>query len=239
MTPSPARTTLRFSVQNPAGQRAATWKCWAPSTTDDVYLACREVGGTFKISLHQSGEWNTAFTPSFYDRAVRDEDTTARGRFLDQWTRPSPIAPGVTLALRIVTPWSSVATPVIPSRRLVTIPAPADARAVETIIFLLDPRVSPEGWPGRDLMNTKLVGAFPLASGGHVSVVSWEIAMPTIPPLQATPRFVRGATMADLRAAEGLHMLALGDHVDGSKVIFDCVARHQESTAAGHAQAPA
>jgi hypothetical protein len=227
MTPSPARTTLRFSVQNPAGQRAATWKCSAPSTKDDVYLACREIDGTFKVSLHQSGDWNTAFTPSFYDRAVRDEDTTARGRFLDQWTRPSPIAPGITLALRIVTPWSSVITPVTPTRRLVTIPAPAEGRAVETIVFLLDPRVSPEGWPARDSMNTQLVGSFVLPSGSRVSVVWWEIPMPTIPPLQATPRFVRGATMADLRAAEGLHMLAFGDHMDGSKVIFDCVARNQ------------
>jgi hypothetical protein len=148
MTPSPARTTLRFSVQNPAGQRAATWKCSAPNTTDDVYLACREVDGTFKVSLHQSGEWNIAFTPSFYDRAVRDEDTTARGRFLDQWTRPAPIAPGVTLALRIVTPWSSVITPITPARRLVTIPAPTEGHAVETII---PPRSSrfPRGlaWP--------------------------------------------------------------------------------------------
>jgi hypothetical protein len=88
-------------------------------------------------------------------------------------------------------------------------------------------------------MKTRLVGSFPLASGSRVSVVWWDIPMPTIPPLQATPKFVRGATMADLKAADGLHMLAFGDHADGSKVIYDCVARYQNSIPAGHAQAPA
>ena len=88
---------------------------------------------------------------------------------------------------------ASVITAVTPSLRLVTIPASAEGRAVETIIFLLDPRVSPEGWPERDSMKTQLVGSFPLPSGSHVSVVWWEIPMPTIPPLQATLRFFRGA----------------------------------------------
>jgi len=225
---SPARTTLRFSVQNPAGQRAATWKCWAPNTTDDVYVTCRETGRAFKISLHESGDWSTAYDPGFYDSAVRDEDTTAQGRFMDQWRRPESIAPEITLALRIVTPWSSVITPVTSSRRLVTVSPPAEGHATEVILFLLGPHVSHEGWPGRDSMKTQLVGSFPLQRGGHVSVVSWEIPMPTIPPLQARPRFFRGTSMDELRAAEGLHMLAFGDHEDGSKIIYDCVVRHQE-----------
>jgi hypothetical protein len=44
--------------------------------------------------------------------------------------------------------------------------------------------------------------------------------------------------MDDLRAAEGLHMLAVGDHEDGSKIIYDCVVRHRDSTATSQEQAP-
>jgi hypothetical protein len=129
---------MRFTVRNQSGQRAATWKCWSQAGKEDVYLGCRELGGALKTSLHESGRWHTAYFEGFFEGSVPEEHRTERGRFIDQWQRPEPIAPGVTLAYRIVTPWSSVTAPDEESGSLVSVPAPPEGRAIEFDVFLLD-----------------------------------------------------------------------------------------------------
>ena len=137
---------VRFTVRNQSGQRAATWKCWSQAGKEDVYLACRELGGALKTSLHESGRWHTAYFEGFFEGSVPEEHRTERGRFIDQWQRPEPIAPGVTLAYRIVTPWSSVTAPDEESGSLVSVPAPPEGRAIEFDVFLRqrDPRLAGE-----------------------------------------------------------------------------------------------
>ena len=98
----------RFGVRSQNRLRAATWKCWTPGAPKhDVYLACRQLKGELKASLHQSGQWHIAFSRFFYDTAFADEATRPRTRFTDTWRRPPDIAPGITLAFRIVVPWFS------------------------------------------------------------------------------------------------------------------------------------
>lgn len=217
---------IRFTVRNQGGQRAATWKCWTPSGKEDVYLTCRELGGALKTSFHESGKWHVAYFEGFFEESVPEEHRTERGRFIDQWIRPKPIAPGVTLAFRIVTPWSSVTARGEGSASIVSVPPPAEGRAIEFDIFLIDSTTSMTGWPGKNKMNTRLIGSYELPSGNSVCVVWWEVDMPKIGPLQGTPRFYRGASMDDLKT-EGLRMLMFGDEPDGSKVIYDCVAKYE------------
>ena len=217
---------VRFTVRNKSGQRAATWKCWSQPSREDVYLACRELGGALKTSLHESGRWHTAYFEGFFEEEVPDELRSERGRFIDQWQRSKPIARGVTLAYRVVTPWSSVTTPDNELASLVRVPAPSEGRAIEFDVFLLDKGVT--GWPGRNSMKTELVGSYALQSGSTVSVVSWEIAMPALPPLQGKPKFFRGRSMDDLKSNTGLRILAFGAEPDGSKVIYDCFERYED-----------
>ncbi len=117
---------IRFTVRNQGGQRAATWKCWSPPGKEDVYLTCREVSGALKASLHESGNWHIAYFEGFFEESVPEEHRTERGRFIDQWSRPKPIAPGITLAFRIITPWSSYLRPAIP-------PNPRDTSAIRSL----------------------------------------------------------------------------------------------------------
>src|SRR5262249_18153833 len=133
--------------------------------------------------------------------------------YIDRWARPPALAPGVTLAFRIITPWSSVFSKAATeeSNSIVNIPAPSIGRAIQTGVFLLEGIVSREGWPGQRSMGTQLIGAYDLVNGDRVCIVWWEIKMPEIPIHHGAPKFFAGKKMTDIETAEGLRMMAFGD----------------------------
>jgi hypothetical protein len=226
-----AESAIRFTVRTEAGQRAATWKCWSPSDKEDVYVICRDIQGALKTSLHQSGRWHVAYFEGFFEESVLEEQHgTGPGRFIDTWDRPGPMAPGVTLALRIVTPWSSVmiVDPSPSPAHMVNIPAPSEGRAIDCVVFLRDGPIPPNDWPGQRSMGTKLVGTYTLPSGNAVQIVWCEIAMPDLGPLHGAPLFYRGRSMGDLRNSNGVGILLFGDEADGSKVIYDYAAKFRD-----------
>src|SRR5437879_3904528 len=101
-----AQRVVRFGISDGAGHRAATWKLWTETSGNksDIYLACRALG-MLKASLHESGAWHIAYSKDSYEKDVKGTGP-AKDRFVEKWPRPSVIAPGLTLAFRIVTPWS-------------------------------------------------------------------------------------------------------------------------------------
>ena len=104
-----AEQALRFGVCSKSERlRAATWKLWTPLGKADIYLAGRELAGAMKLSLHESDNWHFAYDPRFFEKRMPKDKRTDMGRFIDKWQRPSALAPGVTLALRIVTPWTAL-----------------------------------------------------------------------------------------------------------------------------------
>ena len=222
-------SAVRFTVADGSGLRAATWKCWTPSGKEDVYLACRELGGTLKTSLHQSGEWHTAYFADFYEGRVPEEHRTEEGRFIDKWSRPTPIAPGVTLAFRVVTPWTSVATREDVPQPVFIVPPASVGNAIEFDVFLVDRTTPVTGWPGKNKQNTKLVGYYELPNGASVWIVWWEVRMPDLGTRHGTARFYRGSGFDDLKRGGTLRMLTFGDETDGSRVIYDCIGTYEGS----------
>jgi hypothetical protein len=208
------------------GRQAATWKCWSPSRREDVYLACRELGGALKTSLHESGSWHTGYLRDFFEESVPEEHQTKRGPYVARWSRPTPMALGVTLAFRIVTPWSSVMVERakdVPG--MVSVPAPGEKRATEFLIVLVDAGTPVGEWPGKNTGH-QLVGSYGLPSSTTVWIVWREIPMPQLPTLRGTPEYFRGTSLDDLK--DGLvGLLLFGDHQDGSRIIYDCVARYE------------
>jgi hypothetical protein len=222
--------SIRFGISDGAGQRGATWKCFAPigQGRDDVYVACRELKGAIKTSLHESGKCHVAYEPTFFEQDVPDADRMARGRFIDKWPRPPEIAPGLTLALRINTPWSAVNVPNSDADfpTVIWIPNAPQDQATEIDILLSTAVTVVAGWPGKNSMNTKLVGSLQLDSGAIVWVVYWVIPLPDLESskaIKAAPKFFRGKSMSDLEGAS-LRMIAFGDEPDGSRVIYDFAA---------------
>ncbi len=161
--------SIRFGITDGAGKRSATWKCWTPTGIGkhDVYLACRELGGALKTSLHETGQWHVAYSNSFFDEKVVEPGHKKKGRFIEKWARPKELAPGVTLAFRIVTPWSAVRTPYDHKnfKRMHWLQNANEGKATEIDIIVTSSTTPVTGWPGMRSMNTSLVDSMRLDNG--------------------------------------------------------------------------
>lgn len=77
--------TARVCIGDANGDHSAIWRVWASRNTSDVYIAVRDISGTQKFSLHESGDWRHQYlTPEIAERF-----TSARNRIMDQWPQPS------------------------------------------------------------------------------------------------------------------------------------------------------
>jgi hypothetical protein len=143
---------------------------------------------------------------------------------MEQWGKPPDLAPGFTLAYRIVTPAASVNIDRTGNEPpgLVCVPPPPGDKGVEVDIVITAPHVHTSSWPGHRSMNTGLVGRFDLDSGHTV----WAVHRVTdVPPLNATfnrGRYFGKHTKADLKGP-GLRALLCGAEPDGSRVMYDMV----------------
>lgn len=168
-----AKQGIRFGVRSSSGCRAATWKIWTPGPPkSDVYLACRELKGELKASLHESGRWHVALSPGFYDQEFTHDAARPSSRFVDRWPRPPEIAPGVALAYRIIVPWfSATVQSKQEDTKVFWVSPPPEGHAIQFAVLITSPASHVSGWPGKNSMNSELVGSLTLANGETVWVV--------------------------------------------------------------------
>lgn len=214
---------VRFGISDGRGLRAATWRLWTPSGKSDVYLACRALGGTLKASLHQSGSWHVAYSQRAFENDVQGAIPTQQDRFLEKWPRPKPIAPGVTLSFRIVTPYSAVTSPIgEANRNVVWIPNCPAPRATEIDIILVSSSTPVTGWPGKNKMGTKLIASYKLPNDQSVWAVYGVVDMPDVSAAtRGVGRFFKGRSREDLES-DDLRALVFGHEPDGSRAMYDC-----------------
>jgi hypothetical protein len=74
------------------------WRLWVHRS--DVYLAARIMAGKLKLSLHESGEWISAFTKQ---SGVIIKETGSRRH--KTWRRPPEFTPGWTHGPAVIVPW--------------------------------------------------------------------------------------------------------------------------------------
>lgn len=221
-----AQKSLRFGMQDGEGRRAATWKLWteAGSGNSEVYLACRALGGTLKSSMHQSGSWHTAYSPKAFENDVKGTVLKSQDRFLEKWPRPIEIAPGVTLAFRIVTPWSAVTHSIEAGnyKKVQWLKNAPNGKALEIDVLISKPTTLITDWPGKRSMGTSLIGSILLENGETLWAVYWVVDMPNFENWQkeVNMTFYKGRSKEDLKE-EGLRMLVFGSEPDGSRVMYD------------------
>jgi len=75
-----AKSVIRFGVGSEQRPYVPVWRLW--NHRSDIYLAQRDMAGTFKISLHESGEWVSQFTQQ---SGVK---ISGKSRRHATWTRP-------------------------------------------------------------------------------------------------------------------------------------------------------
>lgn len=137
------------------------------------------------------------------------------------------LAPGLTLAFRIVTPANALTSPRpdTEAKGIVWIPNAPDGKATEADVILTAPGVQTSGWPGKRSMGTSLIGSLPLRNGMTAWVVYWIVPMPDLSRVnsgQINARYFRGRSRADINWAESLRAVVIGSEPDGSRVMYDC-----------------
>jgi hypothetical protein len=91
---------------------------------------------------------------------------------------------------------------------------------VEVAVFLVNVPIPEEDWPGKNVMDTKLIGRLPLEGGRQVAIIyrvceMWKSA----PSMRGEPQYFRGRSKADLLDAN--RMVAWGAEADGSIVFVE------------------
>jgi len=228
-----ARPTLRFGVHDGNAHCAATWRLWTETGkgNSEVYLANRSLGGTLKASLHQSNNWHIAFSRAAFERLVQGAIPKFEDRFVEKWPRTKEVAPGITLAFRIVTPYSALTGSKQPHEgsNVFWIENAPEGKATEIDILFTKPDVPVDGWPERDSLGTSLVGHFDLENGERVWAVSWVVEMPDLSKAgTGHGSFFNGMSREDIDSAENLKIMAFGTEPDGSRVIYDAAVQKTE-----------
>jgi len=227
-----AEVSVRFCIGDGATRRAATWKCWAivGNGKNDVYLANRHLAGALKSSLHESGRWHVGFDSKYLANHGDPNDWSSR--FIHQWQKPPELAPGFTLAYRIITFSGAVNTTPTQDEiaSLVWVSPPPDGRVTEVDVIITAASTRTSTWPGQRSMNTSLVGKFPLDCGDTVWLVSHVVDMPQTAALNVVrERYFGGHTRNDV-SGDALRAILFGSEPDGSRTMFDVVMKPEPPT---------
>jgi hypothetical protein len=157
---------------------------WTSRTKSDVYVSAWALTSVLKISLHESGDWQHAFT----DTRGMAHVPPGQDRALYRWYRPPEFSPGVTRAFEIMIPasevtkppyleWDENFRPEYADKEIVWVPPPPQGYATHfTVLFS-----SAEGtaatlpaWPTRTGMGSRLIADATLPNSQTVWLVAFE-----------------------------------------------------------------
>jgi hypothetical protein len=112
------------------------WKAWISRRTRDVYVVARPFGGTWKMSLHESGFWHSGLAAK--GLAIMPAPLPP----YDRWQAPADFTPGVRRSVELVfpdvelRPWPAGLTD---NKPVVAIPAPGEGHATCVELIFLAP----------------------------------------------------------------------------------------------------
>jgi len=169
-----------------------------------------------------------AYSRKFSKENIEDDILSQQDRFIERWPRPKSIAPGVTLAFRIVTPYSAVTIPISNAdkkKNIIWLPNCPTQRATEIDILIVSSKTPVAGWPGKNKMATNLVKSYSLANGESVWVVYRVMDMPDLLyETKGAGRYFKCRSEENLKS-DNLRAIIFGKEPDGSRVMYDCVAK--------------
>jgi hypothetical protein len=170
--------------------------------------------------MHEVGGWHVAHSKQYFENEARGLIPWASSRYEDRWTRPAMIAPGLTFAFQIVTPWWSVTSPIkaADKTKVTWIPNAPDGRVTLISVFLAAGSI-PVPW-GQN------VGALKLRNGETARVVYWIADASVLSPFpKGVAAFYRGKGPTDISNAGDLRLLGIATAFHGARAIFDYSVR--------------
>lgn len=141
----------------------------------DLYLSARALGGVLKTSLHESGEWRTAYT----EDAVESGKVTlqpGQDRKVLGWPRPPQWQPGVTWAHCIMFPSSELRAGVADDPKIVKnvtwIADSGPGRIIQVDVLLVESSIEPLNFHTPVEQNLAVLDRFKLPNGEGVLVLT-------------------------------------------------------------------
>ena len=211
---------VRFAVFAPDGRRSMAWTVGTTRRTRDVYVTARPLGGTWKMSLHQSGRWNSGLTA---ERAGAMASPIP-DRHWDRWQAPAELAPGIRRSVELLFPdvelrrWPAGLTDDKPVTR---IPAPGDGYAACVDLIFMAP-----GPPLRllDIDDVFSVAAIDLHDLTKLSIVARRI--PWVAEdvewlLVAKRSMLASLNPAVIRTTRAPRAILIGKHTDDLRFVVD------------------
>lgn len=166
-------SSIRVAVVADDGRRSTTWRIWGSKNHDDVYVAGRESAEVVKVSLHESGRWQHGFTTE----AVRQGAARpGENRHFHRWDKPEPIAPGITLGLRVLLANSELRSGEVgrQSKEVIVAPPAEHGSGIAIDIYLVDKDCPLEHV---EFPRAALVGRLKLPAGGEVLVMAQDVTL--------------------------------------------------------------
>ncbi|AII60150.1 hypothetical protein X793_00375 [Dehalococcoides mccartyi CG4] len=216
--------SIRFGISDGNGRRACTWKCWTHigSGKSDVYIICRSLDSSVKVSLHDSGNWRVAFSQEFYHEQSDIFAENPKGRCLSVW-EPIEISPGVILAFHIVTPYSSITNPIGKNdNNVIWALQKPKYTASEIFIVLTSSDAVVSSWPGKNSMGTSLLGSFQLENKSKMWIVEKPVICPNFKIPQGRLTYFKNMHKENI-SGDNIRAFIIGKEKDGSRYIVDAV----------------
>jgi hypothetical protein len=166
----PSAEPCRFIVGTPAGPSGSEWRAWVQG--DEIYFGARSVAGELKYSFHASGRCHLAFDSRFEGGHPSPHIDIGSSRFQDVWERQE-FEPGWSKLLEVISPTDELRIPrrAVTDSRLEWLPPAEPGECVLVHLLLSPPDRDPDGWPGRDAMESEFVWREALARGD----VTWLV----------------------------------------------------------------
>ncbi|MGH2691112.1 MAG: hypothetical protein ACRDHM_01255 [Actinomycetota bacterium] len=169
-----ADPTVRFGAGTPDRPRSAVWRLWVHGS--DAYLGARVLLGSIKLSIHESGQWISAFTEQ--SGAVIKETGSRRH---ETWTRPAEFHPGWTQGPVVGIPWVSWRDDLkprdeIPAKTL-WVPAPKRYKKLLFSTLISAPDVPKDAVIPALETRDRVLASLPMANGETMWLVAQHRAM--------------------------------------------------------------
>jgi len=165
--------TLRFAAGSPERRFSSVWRLWVHGS--DVYLGARILLRMFKFSMHQSGQWISAFTS---DSGAMLDTGSRRHR---TWHRPAEFTPGWTQGPSVIVPWVEWHGEFQPKEKppsdTVWVPGPAQGMKLVFNVLLSGATTLPDTINSVSQTGDWIVGSLPLSNGETVWVQARQAAM--------------------------------------------------------------
>jgi len=214
------RFDIRFCVNNNKGGRSSIWRLW--TLRNDVYLSVRSLGGIFKASLHESGQWQCSFSSTY----IANTGTPNKVRHIDQWQRPEEIYPGLTLAFRVIILTSELrnyAMTVGSTKKIYWIPCDSNNPITEIDIIFTKQSLKVSSWPGENSMNTFLIDKFKLLNNQTLWIVYRYqlLSAQDIENLKNYKKIMKSAALMVVQNKDNIQALLGSSEADGSRKFIE------------------